>query len=240
MGSMDLSKKRIVIKLSGSNFSVDDVNVKDSLSKYARMLSDVSDKYQPIVVAGGGITARNYIKVARGLGADEANLDTIGIEVSRLNAKLVMVALGDHAFPQVPRNLEEVAIAASSGKIVVTGGLHPGQSTNATSALIAETVKANRFLNATDVDGIYDSDPKINKNAKLFKRITINECMKILGNENSMAGTYELLDIVALKVIERSGISTAVIRSNVQNIRRAILSDGYTIGTEIIANHSQK
>jgi uridylate kinase len=64
--------------------------------------------------------------------------------------------------------------------------------------------------------------------------------MKILGNENSMAGTYELLDIGALKVIERSGISTMVIRSNVQNIRSAILSDGYIIGTEIIANHSQR
>lgn len=240
MSNTDLSKKRIVIKLSGSNFSIDGANIKDSLSNYARMLSDVNDKYQPIVVTGGGITARNYIKIARGLGADEANLDNIGIEVSRLNARLIMVALGDQVYPQVPRNLEDVAIAASSGKIVVTGGLHPGQSTNATSALIAETVKADRFLNATDVDGIYDSDPKINENAKLFKRITINECMKILGNENSMAGTYELLDIVALKVIERSGISTMVIRSNVQNIRSAILSDGYTIGTEIIANHSQR
>ena len=237
---MDSYKKRIVIKFSGSNFRVGDADIRDSIVKYARMLSNVSDKYQLILVTGGGITARHYIQIARGLGADEASLDNIGIEVSRLNARLLMVALGDLAFPQVPTNLAEVAIAASSGKIVVSGGLHPGQSTNATSALIAETVRAAKFLNTTDVNGIYDSDPKTNKNAKLFKRITINECLKILGNENSMAGTYELLDIVALKVIERSRISTVVIRSNVNNIKKAIHSDKYSIGTEIVANTSTK
>ena len=52
----------------------------------------------------------------------------------------------------MPKNLEEVAMATDSGKIVVAGGLHPGQSTNATSALIAETVEASRFVNATDVN----------------------------------------------------------------------------------------
>ena len=66
---------------------------------------------------------------------------------------------------------------------MVAGGLHPGQSTNATSALIAEKVEAIRFLNATDVDGIYDSDPNTNRNAKLFREITVNECMEILGGK---------------------------------------------------------
>ena len=113
--------------------------------------------------------------------------------------------------------------------------MHPGQSTNATSALIAETVKASKFLNATDVDGIYDSDPKTNRDAKLFKKITVKECMKILGNESSMAGTYELIDIVALKVIERSKIPTQVLRSNVNNIKHAINSNRkYHVGTEIV------
>ena len=151
-----------------------------------------------------------------------------------MNAKLLIVALGDQAYSQVPKNLEEVAIAAASGKIVVAGGLHPGQSTNATSALIAETVKASKFLNATDVDGIYDSDPKMNRDAKLFRKITIKECMEILGSERSMAGTYELIDIVALKVIERSRIPTRVFRSNVYNIKHAINNNKYHVSTEIV------
>lgn len=226
----NLRKKRIVIKLSGSIFNQDTNH--DSIRNYAQMLIDISNNVQPIVIAGGGKIARHYIDLARSLGSDEANLDIIGIEVSRLNAKLLIAALDDQAYSQVPKNLEEVAIAVASGKIVIAGGLHPGQSTNATSALIAETSKASGFVNSTDVDGIYDTDPNVNPNAKLFKEITVNECMEILRAERTMAGTYDLMDIIALKVIERSKIPTRVIRSDVGNIRDAI--DGKDIGTKII------
>jgi uridylate kinase len=228
-------KKRIVIKLSGSIFNQDTNH--DSIKDYAQMLIDISNNVQPIVIAGGGKIARHYIDLARSLGSDEANLDIIGIEVSRLNAKLLIAALGDQAYSQVPKNLEEVAIAVASGKIVIAGGLHPGQSTNATSALIAETSKASGFVNSTDVDGIYDSDPNANPNARLFKEITVNECMEILRAERTMAGTYDLMDIIALKVIERSKIPTRVIRSDVGNIRDAI--DGKDIGTKIITIKKQ-
>lgn len=221
--------ERIVIKLSGRVFS--DAS-KASLLRYAKMLKEVSRKVQPIVIAGGGQPARHYIKLARELGADESTLDEIGIEASRLNARMLVVALGDKAYPSVPRNLDEVGAAATSGKIVVTGGLHPGQSTNATSALIAEKVKARRFINATDVNGIYDSDPRKNKKAKMFKRIKINDLLKILSKESTVAGGYDLMDIVALKVIDRSGINTRVIRSDINTIKRAV--SGAAVGTEIV------
>ena len=228
-------KKRVVIKLSGSIFSQDTDYAK--IRKYAEMLSDISNRVQPIVIAGGGKVARHYINLARNLGSDEANLDIIGIEVSRLNAKLLITALGDQAYSQVPKNLEEVAIAVDSSKIVIAGGLHPGQSTNATSALIAETSRASSFVNATDVDGIYDSDPNTNTKARLFKEITVNECMEILRVESAMAGTYDLMDIIALKVIERSKIPTRVVRSDTSDIRDAV--DGKDIGTKIITFRKQ-
>jgi uridylate kinase len=231
----DVGRKRVVIKLSGSIFSQDANH--SLIKKYAEMLSDISIRVQPIVIAGGGIVARHYINLARNLGSDEANLDIIGIEVSRINAKLLITALGDRAYSQVPKNLEEVAIAVASNKIVIAGGLHPGQSTNATSALIAEASKASSFVNATDVDGIYDSDPNTNSNARLFKEITVNECVEILKVESAMAGTYDLMDIIALKVIERSIIPTRVVRSNISNIRDAV--DGKDIGTKIIAFRKQ-
>ena len=76
------------------------------------MLSAISIDVQPIVIAGGGKIARHYINLARYLGSDEASLDIMGIEVSRLNAKLLIVALGEQAYSQVPKNLEEVTIAS--------------------------------------------------------------------------------------------------------------------------------
>lgn len=223
------TRKRVVIKLSGRLFGD---NVVDELKAYAGMLKDVSTRVQPVVVAGGGKIARHYISAARGFGADEATLDIIGIDVSRLNAKLLISAIGNSAHPSVPRDLEEVTAAAETGSIVVTGGLHPGQSTNATAALIAEKIRAAKFINATDVDGIYDSDPNKNRKAKLFKEISVKECLEILGTENSAAGAYDLMDLVALKVIERSKLQTVVLRSDTATISSAI--EGKAVGTRII------
>jgi uridylate kinase len=218
-----------VIKLSGKAFGDETAY---ELKKYASMLSKISNKVQPIVVAGGGKFARYYISTARSFGSDEASLDIIGIEVSRLNARLLILALGDQAYPAVPEDLEQVSKAVTTKSIVVTGGLHPGQSTNATAALIAEKVKATKFLNATDVNGIYDSDPNKNKDAKLFNEITIKKCMDLLGSEDSVAGGYDLMDLVALKVIERSRLPTVVVKSDPAVIENAVFHNN--VGTRII------
>lgn len=224
-------KKILVIKLSGSVFNFKTTS--KSLKEYAQVLLDIQTKVQPVVVSGGGIIARHYVSLARSLGSDESSLDEMGIEISRLNAMLLSAALGDYVYPVIPSNLEEISIACQSGKIIISGGLHPGQSTNATAALICEKIKADRFLNATDVDGIYDSDPKKNAEAKMFKEITIKKCLDLLNNESTQAGNYELMDIVAMKVIERSKIPTYVIKSDPKVIRNLIMENRQT-GTKII------
>ena len=222
-------KKRIVIKLSGQVFGMEHTK---ELKDYAAFFVKQSKICQPVLVAGGGKIARYFINHARSSGADESTLDELGIEISRLNAKLLIYALKDNAYPHPPTNLAEVKQAVDSGLIVVTGGSHPGQSTNGTAALIAEKINAAEFLNATDVDGIYDSDPNKNKKAKQFKRIELKDLRSLLVHEDSMAGGYDLMDIVALKVIERSKIKTKIIKSDIKTIEKAI--KGLSIGTEII------
>lgn len=226
----DRIKEKVVIKLSGSIFRPNSKYT--TLQKYVNLLIEMNNKVQPIVVSGGGKIARLYIELARKLGADEASLDTLGIAVSRLNAQLLLTGLGNIGYPDIPKSLEAVAVAAESGKVVISGGLHPGQSTNATSALISEKVKASKFINATDVDGIYDKDPNRNPHARLFSKLSVAECIKLLSRENSQAGTYELMDIVALKVIERSKIPTVVTKADV-DILRDIIFNHSRIGTRI-------
>ncbi len=222
-------KKIIVIKLSGKVFGIEQTkNLKD----YARFFVKISKICQPILIAGGGKIARHYISNARSSGADESTLDELGIEISRLNAKLLIYALKDKAYPHPPTTLPEVKNAVESGLIVVAGGLHPGQSTNGTAALIAEKVRASEFLNATDVNGIYDSDPNKNKKAKMFKRIDLKDLRNLLVHEDSMAGGYDLMDIVALKVIERSKIKTRIIKADIKIMEKAL--KGMRTGTEII------
>jgi uridylate kinase len=222
-------KKRIVIKLSGRIFGMDNVKV---LKDYATFLVKISKICQPIIIAGGGTIARHYISHARSFGADESTLDELGIEISRLNAKLLIYALGNKAYLHPPTTLQEVRHAVDDGLIVVAGGLHPGQSTNGTAALIAEKIKAEQFLNATDVDGVYDMDPNKFKKAKKFKRIELKNLKNILVHEDSVAGGYDLMDIVALKIIERSKIKTRILKANPKIIEKAI--KGGNVGTEII------
>ena len=222
-------KKRIVLKLSGRVFSMDNAKL---LKDYAHFLVKISKYCQPVVVAGGGKIARHYISHARSSGADESTLDELGIEISRLNAKLLIYALKNKAYPHPPTSLQQVTHAIDSGLIVVTGGLHPGQSTNGTAALIAEKIKASEFINATDVNGIYSADPNKNKNAKLFKKIELKKLRGILVKEDSVAGGYDLMDIVALKIIARSKIKTRVVKSDLKTLEKAI--KGKDVGTEII------
>ena len=220
--------KRIVIKLSGRVFGLDSVK---TLKEYAALLAETSRICQPVVVAGGGRIARHYINHARSSGADESTLDELGIEISRLNARLLIYALGSKAYPHPPATLQEVRNAADSGLIVVAGGLYPGQSTNGTAALIAEKIGASEFLNATDVDGVYDMDPNRHKNAKMFKQIELGTLRKLLVHEETVAGGYDLMDIVALKVIERSGIRTRILKADVRELERAVR--GEAVGTLI-------
>ena len=221
--------KRIVIKLSGRIFGMDNVKI---LKDYARFLVKISKVCQPVIVAGGGHIARRYIDHARSSGADESSLDELGIDISRLNAKLLIYALKHRAYPHPPTTLQEIRNAVDSGAIVVTGGLHPGHSTNGTAALIAEKIKASVFLNATDVAGVYDLDPNKYKGAKMYRRIELKKLRNMLVRKESIAGGYDLMDILTLKIIERSKIKTRILKADIKTLEKAI--KGGSVGTEII------
>jgi len=200
-----------VIKISGSLFFSDKLR---EMVRALRNLASRNESSRLILVCGGGAHARKFIEAGRKLGADQASLDEIGILVSRLNASVLRAALGKTAFSSVPESLGEIAeiFEASKPRIIVTGGLHPGQSTNAVAALISEKLRATRFINSTDVDAVYTKDPRRFKDAKRLKRVTIEQLAKILGDEPVQAGAYDLMDPVALKLIERSKIPTVIIK----------------------------
>jgi uridylate kinase len=67
----------------------------------------------------------------------------------------------------------------------------------------------------------------------MFESIGIRDCINLLKIENSMAGTYDLMDLISLKVIERSQLKTVVFKSTIDNLTKVIL-ENKKIGTEII------
>ena len=183
----------------------------EKFESYARALKEIAEKNTVFVVTGGGQAARDYIGVARELGVDEATCDLIGIEVTRLNARLLIAALGDAAYFEPPLNYKEAKNAGLSGKIVVMGGVAPGQTTDAVSAVLAEYTGADILINATSIDGVYTSDPRKNRDARKFESMTPQQLIEIVMKTEMIAGANSPVDLLAAKIIERSSITTIVL-----------------------------
>ncbi|MFX1465204.1 MAG: UMP kinase [Promethearchaeota archaeon] len=226
--------KSVVVKIGGSLIFKEngDVNV-DRISQYAQVLSTLkNDGMNLCVVVGGGKVARDYIKVLNMFNMPEAQSDMMGIRVSRINAILLIAAIGKNAYPCPPREIPELAKALTTDKIIVMGGLQPGQSTNAVAAVVAEYTRSDMLINATSVDGVYTDDPKKDLSAQKIDELNYDEFQELIIKKGSRAGEYALFDLVALKIVTRSSILTKIINgSDPMNILRA--AKGEKIGTTI-------
>ena len=222
---------KIAVKLGGFSFPLElDV---EEIKKYGGLFSELKRKgNQLIVVTGGGQNARKYIEAARKLGASEAICDQIGILVTRLNARLLITSMGDDAYPKVPETIEDLRLYFESGKVIVMGGLQPGHSTNAVTALAAESIGASVLVNLTNVDGVYTADPKKDPKAKKFDEISTDKLLSLISGEEMTAGSYELLDPVSVRIIERSHIPTWIVSGeDPENILKIL--KGKHVGTKI-------
>jgi uridylate kinase len=199
--------KKILVKISGKIVNPDNPQL---IKSYANIIVDLyRQSYRVAVVVGGGKYARSYISSAKALGLNDAQADMIGIEIARVNALLLALAIGDDAYTPIPRNIDNVLTAWNTGKIIIAGGLQPGQSTSAVSAVIAESLGIKTILYATDVDGVYDKDPKKYSNAKKLDIVTVEQLKEIVS-QRFEAGGYELLDPLALQIVKRSCIDVIV------------------------------
>lgn len=243
----------VVIKLGGSVLFPRDVSSDLFLEKIRCLVNFVSfarefnDSLKIFFVIGGGSWAKSYIRFAESLGVSPIVRDLFGIEISRLNAFIVVHLLkrflrNVRIYNGVPKTPEEALRVSSHSDIIVLGGFYPGQSTIGTAALLAEIVEADLLLIGTDVNGVYLSDPKKNVNAKKFDTISIGELVRILSGLEVKPGTYMLMDLVAAKVLERAKIPCIVFDvskcENLFKVYEAFIKEDfekiYEVGTLIV------
>ena len=174
------------------------------------MLKELSKRHQLAVVVGGGRPARERIAEARAKGVSWAECDHIGIMATRENARHLVAALGREANRTIPESIYEAA-SIFGKRIVVMGGTEPGHSTDAVAALMADWVGADLFINASNVDHVYDRNPKTHSDAKPLESVGIDDLIRLLDGEGFNAGEYPLLDPTSLKVIRRAKIRTIVL-----------------------------
>lgn len=223
---------KIVLSLGGSVIVPDEVDT-IFIKEFSGFAVEASKKHRLAIVVGGGKTARKYIEPARMFGASELSCDLIGIDATRMNARLLIAAIGDCANKEPPKNQIEAARELELKKIVVMGGTDPGHSTDAVAALLAEYIKADLFINASNVDGIFDCDPKKNRDARMLDKISPDKLIELIKHNSSGAGRYELVDLMAVKIIQRSKIPAIFLNGrNLSNLRNAIANKKF-VGTKI-------
>ncbi len=235
-----MANKRILLKVGGSLLFDDNLEIREEVVKiFATILKDAKSVVS--VVVGGGKLARTYINAARKLHAGESLCDTFGIEVSRLNARLLISALENDAYPEPITNLKEARSYALWNRILVAGGFVPGQSTTSVTFEMAEALHATDVLILTNVDGIYDKDPNKYDTASKFDEISIAKLEEVIygegGTSQSAAGEYRIFDAVSLQILKRSHLAVRLVNGEkFDDLRKLLVQEDFenSIGTKIL------
>lgn len=185
--------KRILLKLSGEALVQEGKRGVDpkALKEIAQEIkAAVKTKCQLAIVIGGGNIWRG---VRDGGGViDRVNSDSMGMMATIINALALQSALEDAGIPtRVLTSINVYQLAEpfirrkavrhlEKGRVVIfAGGTgNPFFTTDSAAALRASEIKADLVLKATQVDGVYDSDPRKNPKAKLIKQISYEDAIK--------------------------------------------------------------
>ena len=185
--------KRAILKLSGE--ALREPGSRDNISpeivdRIALEIREAVDSgLQLGIVVGGGNFWRGASASARGM--DRATADYVGMLATVMNALALEGALEHHGVSCIVQSAIEMKNVAETfirrraerqldeGRVVIfaAGTGNPFFSTDTTSALRASEMGAEVILKATQVDGVYDSDPRKNPDAKRYETVTFHGCL---------------------------------------------------------------
>jgi uridylate kinase len=214
----------IVISLGGSVLISDDVD-STYFQKLTNFLTELSKQYKIYIIIGGGKTARTYINLGRNLNFNEETLDTFGIDITRINAR-ILTNLLNISNEKIPKSTDEAK--EIDKQIIIMGGTTPGHSTDMVGAELAEKIGAKKFIIATNVDGVYNKDPNKYSDAKQLKEISIEKLINEYGTEWSSAGKNIVIDGPCLKIIKRAKIPTYVLNGKkLEELKKVINNEDF-------------
>ena len=187
--------KRIVLKLSGESLAGDQIyGIKPAVAEaIAGQIKRVHDEgLEVAIVVGGGNIWRGLSTSAKGM--DRASADYMGMLATVMNALALQDALEKmNVFTRVQTAIEMREVAEpyirrravrhlEKGRVVIFGAGtgNPYFSTDTTAALRAAEIEADVILMAKKgTDGIYDSDPNKNENAKKFENLAYIDILNL-------------------------------------------------------------
>jgi uridylate kinase len=213
----------VVLSVGGSVLLTgnDDVRYLEDL---ANLLHRLGKEFPLLVTTGGGRTAREYIQFGRELGLTEVELDEIGIEVTRLHARLLAARIGPPCPARPPTTVAEAIQELRHASPVVLGGTEPGHTTDGVAALLAVRSRASRLVNATNVDGIYERDPRADPSVHRLDRLYWPEFRAMVhAGTTTDAGQNFLFDRLGADLLARAGVPLFVVHGrDLANLEAAV------------------
>jgi len=235
--------RRILLKLSGEAllgkhaYGIDD-GILAHLSKEIREITSLG--VQVALVVGGGNIFRG-IQTSREYGIDRASADYMGMLATVINSLALQERLErDRVVTRVLSAIEMRSIAEpyirrralrhlEKGRVVIfaAGTGNPYFTTDTAAALRAMEINSDAILKATRVDGVYDKDPLLHKNAKKFKELSYIDVLQ---------KNLKVMDATAISLCMDNDLPIVVFNLTKRgNIRRVVM--GEKIGTVVRGGH---
>jgi len=233
---MSNGKDRIIMSIGGSlivpNGGID-TQFLQKLNTFVREQLAKNKNRQFFLVCGGGAIARHYRDAGEEVIGHELtrdDLDWLGIHATKLNAHLVRTIFRDLAHPYIIKHYD--IIRKVTEPVVVAAGWKPGWSTDFDSVLLCEDYGVSEVLNLSNIDKVYNKDPKKFPDAKAIDKISWKDFRKIVGDE-WIPGINAPFDPIASKKAEELGVKVVVLNgNNFENIENYLNGKKFT-GTVI-------
>lgn len=219
-------KTPIIISLGGSLIIPEEIDVAFLKSFKILIEEKIKEGERFVLICGGGKLCRKYQAAATELNSlSQEDLDWLGIASTKLNAELVKFVfspLSEEAVVSDP-----FAETSFIKPILVASGWKPGWSTDYDAVCLAEKFGARKVINLSNIDFVYDKDPRTNPDAKKIEKISWSEFRNIIPKEWD-AGLSSPFDPIASKKAEELSIKVCVLNGqNISSLKSAISDENF-------------
>ncbi|MFZ2072620.1 MAG: UMP kinase [Minisyncoccia bacterium] len=226
-----MEKETIIISLGGSLIVPDNVDVSFLKDFKLLILSNIEKRKKFVIITGGGKVCRRYQEALKEISKpSHEELDWLGIYATRFNAEFVRLVFGDLTNSEIIIN--PTLSVGFDKSIMIGAGWKPGCSTDFDAILLAKNIGAKKVINISNIDYVYDSDPKVNPNAKKIENISWAEYRLIIPKEWN-PGLNSPFDPVASKMAEEEGIEVIIMNGKpIDNLAKCLNGEKF-LGTVI-------
>ena len=224
-------KETIIISLGGAIVVPDIPNAEFITAFRDIILNWIKKDKKFVIIVGGGKTCRVYQKsLSQIIESTTEDLDWMGIYSTQLNAQLLRLSFGRDASNQLVINPE--VVRDLNDDIIIGAGWRPGCSTDTDAVLVAKELNAKKIINISNIDYVYNSDPKINPNAVKFETIDWAKYRSLISDK-WVPGLNTPFDPIASEMAEKEGMEVAFMSgSNLSDLENYLNGNPF-IGTTI-------